>query len=567
MANAEKNQLQDNAPVDFAIMTALRVEREAMLQRLDRYERIELPDDPYVYFLGQIDIPGSTAKYKVVVAQLIDVGNVNAATEATALIKRWQPQNLFMVGIAGGVEQEGVAKGDVIVANLIYYYEMAKRVPVDANYPVGEQRRDVYHRCDRILYAKAKNYEAADWKSDVKVSPPLGSENYVSHARFGPIGCGELVIADETTIPRLLLKCPKMLAVAMEGAGIAQAAENEGVNFLEVRGISDLANPVKDDRWHLYAANAAAAFVRGFLRSKPIYSLSEKNLVRAGAKEVDAPPIIVLRAEGLRQIRPDEILASLPDALQKRDHETVGLDFTDLTDAAGKITNLDAAVTRLTDTEGNLLSALGRRGSAEFIFHGLAQIPLVILAGYLTTDRQAVHLFDFHPSPRSNTWTWPDDDQDFPELRTRRLPRRTLKQSGEAVVRVSISYPVLTAKVLEVVPKAALDIEMGVLKPERGVIRSEAQVRDYGRQFRQALDLIAVHAPHITKIHLFYAGPVALAFHLGQQISENIHPPVVAWNYSRSYEWGIDLAAASAGTPAILTGLEYGPSSDPKGTT
>ena len=47
-------------------------------------------------------------------------------------------------------------------------------------------------------------------------------------------------------------------------------------------------------------------------------------------------------------------------------------------------------------------------------------------------------------------------------------------------------------------------------------------------------------------------GPMALAFHLGQQISENIHPPVTVWNFSRGYEWGIDLAAAVTGDPCVM---------------
>jgi hypothetical protein len=40
---------------------------------------------------------------------------------------------------------------------------------------------------------------------------------------------------------------------------------------------------------------------------------------------------------------------------------------------------------------------------------------------------------------------------------------------------------------------------------------------------------------------LFYAGPVSLAFHLGQQISENIYPPVIVWNYRREqgYNWAV----------------------------
>ena len=70
--------------------------------------------------------------------------------------------------------------------------------------------------------------------------------------------------------------------------------------------------------------------------------------------------------------------------------------------------------------------------------------------------------------------------------------------------------------------------------------------------FRETLDELLKVMPACRRIHLFYAGPMALAFHLGQQISENIHPPVVVWNYSRGYEWGIDLAAAVSGEPCVV---------------
>ena len=530
--------------VDFAIVTALKVERDAMLSRLDRYTRIEAPSDPYSYYRGQIDIPMG-GHYEVVVMQLIDPGNVNAATEAAALVSRWKPKNLLMVGIAGGIQQEGVEKGDVVVARFVYYYEMGKRTVG------GEQRRPVNYRCDRILLAKASNYEAAEWKGEVNVSPPLGSENYVPRARFGPIGCGELVIADKKTIPLLLTECPKMLAVAMEGAGVAQVAENNQVSFLEIRGISDLANPKKNDRWHIYAANSAAAFTRGFLRSKPVYPLAEEAQHHAGNAALAAPPLVIMRLQSQRSIRPDEILGGLPPELKTRDHETVGLDFSNLVEAGGKLTNPEVAVARLIDPQGELMAALSKRGGADFIFHGHAHIPLLVLAGYLTTDRQPVHLFDFHPG--TNSWAWPNaGTKEFPPLEVHGMPDRPIRRAGDVVVRVGVSYPVVAAQTHDVVPQAAREINIGPAETKRDVITSEEQVRAYGLVFRKVLDGITERVPKVGRIHLFYAGPVTLAYHFGQQISENIHPPVVVWNYSRKYDWGIDLSLAATGEDAVI---------------
>jgi len=76
------------------------------------------------------------------------------------------------------------------------------------------------------------------------------------------------VIADEHSLKRLVAECPELLAVAMEGAGVAVAVEEQtGTNFIEIRGISDFADSNKNDDWQEYAANAAAAFLMAWVSS------------------------------------------------------------------------------------------------------------------------------------------------------------------------------------------------------------------------------------------------------------------------------------------------------------
>lgn len=104
-----------------------------------------------------------------------------------------------------------------------------------------------------------------------------------------------------------------------------------------------------------------------------------------------------------------------------------------------------------------------------------------------------------------------------------------------------------------VVQNPALEVDLTVPDPRRSVVRSEEQVHKYGKDFRNAMDVIARQVPSCKCVHLFYAGPVALAFHLGQQISATIHPLVIVWNFRRgNYEWGIDLSAAVRGEKCIV---------------
>ena len=132
------------------------------------------------------------------------------------------------------------------------------------------------------------------------------------------------------------------------------------------------------------------------------------------------------------------------------------------------------------------------------------------------------------------------------------MPEKVAFLAGDVVIRMSVSYPVNAMDTETLGLAARVRIDLSVPEPVRGVVRSEAQVRNYGRVFRETLDHLRKMMPACRRVHLFYAGPMALAFHVGQQISENIHPAVVVWNFSRGYEWGIDLAAAISGEPCVV---------------
>lgn len=532
-------------PIDFAVITALKLERDAVLTRLDAgYDLVQEDDEPLTYYYGHVTIPSSGERFSVVVVMLLKMGNDEAAVATTRLIHRWQPAHVLMVGIAGGVPGK-VMLGDVTVADSIFYYEMAKLTLK------GDERRPEGFITSRLLYGRAQAYEASEWKGEIGIERPDAEapETPMPDAYFGVIAAGEKVIADRKTLPKLLKANPKIIAVAMEGAGVARAAlsQNPPAAFLEIRGVCDYANEEKNDNWQPYAANAAAAFTIGLLRSRPISPLESKP------QEGKTAPLIVMRAQSLRPIAPDEMLGAFGKEFKGRDIETVSLDFTDLV-SDDALAHPEEAVRRLINPQGVLFGALARRGDAEMVFHGLVHIPLAVLAGHLVTDRQQVRMFDFHPNIGTGTWVWPEgDEKEFPTLVVRGLPKRKLNRTGDIIVRMSVSYQVNLLQTRVNVPEAALELDLSLSSPERGIVRSEEQTRAYGREFRRVIDWIAQQAPACQRIHLFYAGPVSLAFHLGQQVSANIHPSVTAWNYRRgSYEWGIDLAAAAVGQSCVV---------------
>jgi hypothetical protein len=71
---------ETKGPIDFAIITALKLERDAALQRLDEgYERVQEDEEPLTYYYGHITIPSSGERYSVVLVMLLKMAGSQPA--------------------------------------------------------------------------------------------------------------------------------------------------------------------------------------------------------------------------------------------------------------------------------------------------------------------------------------------------------------------------------------------------------------------------------------------------------------------------------------------------------
>lgn len=263
----DKNKHREDIPIDFAIVTALRHELHAILLHLGSYKKIEFNDDILSYYRGRIHIPETDEYYEVVVTMLLGMGNPEAGWGSMKVIEKWQPKSIIMVGIAAGIPTK-VSFGDIVVANYVYDYGLGKITPT------GEERRPQQFPTDRFLYGRALAFEYNDWRSKITLEPPKRAKRDTPFPKvhFGAIACGNKVLADGMTLNELVKECPELKAYAMEGAGVAGAANHQSspLRFLEIRSICDYANPEKNDKWQAFAAEAAAAFTISFLRSGPV---------------------------------------------------------------------------------------------------------------------------------------------------------------------------------------------------------------------------------------------------------------------------------------------------------
>lgn len=204
-------------------------------------------------------------------------GQENTASSLQrALDKSHTPRVLF-VGIAGGLSEKGIRRGDVVFAKHVFSFDFGKLT-------TGQfiRRPDLDFSCDRALLAHAEVVAAepaVGWASLITEPRPDMKSYKESRAISGYIGSSNKIVDDEEHSLFKIARqhIPELHAVEMEavgaGASIRLVQAERHVSFLMIRGISDIPQETHDEslgtkqreEWTPYAIDAAAAFAEALL--------------------------------------------------------------------------------------------------------------------------------------------------------------------------------------------------------------------------------------------------------------------------------------------------------------
>jgi len=264
--------------IDIAILTVLEPEYQAAASRVDDLSAVEGAEaQRYRWMRGRIGSNTYERPYQVVVGMTWGKGEVAGALSIRAMIARWNPRYVLVVGIAGGVG--GVASvGDVVLPDPIWSYEIGHLA--DNFTP----KRGSQYPPDPALLRAALAVQP-EWIHRIRASPP--GQRPPSRVLSGPIASGNKVVESKSSglYSDLLRAEPDIIAVEMEGAGVAAAvidATDEGhdVRFMMVRAVSDVIRAEPEggavdggsfvdperERWREYASDVAAAFAEDLIR-------------------------------------------------------------------------------------------------------------------------------------------------------------------------------------------------------------------------------------------------------------------------------------------------------------
>ncbi len=250
------------ARCSIALLTVLPVEMRAVAQYLRRMDGYRKRVGQQGAQLHEADAVVDGIRHHIVATQTADQGQRSAVVAFANLVRFHAPALVVLVGIAGAIHKE-VRVGDVLIAHEVVYYE-----------PRKEARERTWRRGHELCAPVIVRHAVNDFFSDHAVPcvvPDAAEPGGQSRFRVwtGPIGSGEAVVASSGSDIRTYLVefNDKMLAVETEAAGVAQALHEMAVlpeaplGWLTVRGISDAADPQKDDSHHELAARRASVVV------------------------------------------------------------------------------------------------------------------------------------------------------------------------------------------------------------------------------------------------------------------------------------------------------------------
>lgn len=226
----------------IGIIAAMEEELKLLVENLE--------DKSQETVLSNVYYSGRYGEHELVLVQS-GVGKVMSAMSVAILVESFKVDAIINTGSAGAVAT-GLNVGDVVVADTLVYHD----VDLTAfGYDYGQiSMQPLYFHSDKTFVS---TFEAV-----------LSKEEMIS--KVGLIATGDSFIAGQEKIDVIKGHFPQVLAVEMEGAAIAQAAQATGKPFVVVRAMSDTAAHdanITFDEFIIEAGKRSAQVLMAFLKA------------------------------------------------------------------------------------------------------------------------------------------------------------------------------------------------------------------------------------------------------------------------------------------------------------
>ncbi|KJS21836.1 MAG: hypothetical protein VR72_08545 [Clostridiaceae bacterium BRH_c20a] len=191
-------------------------------------------------------------------------------------------------------------------------------------------------------------------------------------------------------------------------------------------------------------------------------------------------------------------------------------------------------------------------------YYGLASVPFTMLLGYCISDKYKTTFNEWDNNRKK--WVRLTTDNNYPQIEVKsKYGLNKDSRVGDLIIRVNFTTEVMDEHIENLDLESLNVIDFGVTKPERGLIKSEAQIVKYQEKFRNLLDDINAYYPNIKRLHVFMSAQPSIVFSLGSKISERMDAEVIVYEHSKKgsirYPWGIRLSKSNKDMESMIVKL------------
>lgn len=272
---------------------------------------------------------------------------------------------------------------------------------------------------------------------------------------------------------------------------------------------------------------------------------------QTATKSTSARRVVAIKHMSMEPIAVDLTSEMMPPALAGAAPQVVEIDQT--SHYRNGALDVQAAVAAQADLPSQVAAKSREMPDATFAYFGKAHIPFAIMAGHSLSTGTKVTFFELG---RDSMARWlPLAETGGPDLGIQVISGEQPQDASDAIIRVSISYPVSPEDIAGSAPGGAKEWHLTVDRPKLDTVTSAAQVAAIAMRFRAILDEVKANHRSVRRIHVFCAAPMSVCFAMGQQITKTIHATVLVYNFvggaTPKYPWALAINGHGHGADLV----------------
>lgn len=268
-----KEYYSNNHKYDVGIICALPQEFEQLLIAFgeEKWNTIQYDDLPYSFKTCFVNT-ASMRTLRVIAACAGGAGLMPTSILSTIMYREFKVDQLYMTGFTGGFGGADLELGDIIVSKAVQNYPVGKITESDeGDVKLLKELNQIQVNPQLLNMMEdfvSKEEEISIINTKIRKQNLAVKERDSYHVFCGPTVCVPFVLASIQVQTELKQENRKNLGIDMEGFALYYCAHQLSKKALWIKGVSDMADKDKDDRYHKTCAFGSAMLLLHFLKSK-----------------------------------------------------------------------------------------------------------------------------------------------------------------------------------------------------------------------------------------------------------------------------------------------------------